>query len=66
MSVCKNAEDDGIFVLHGNRGSFHNEKQPAFKAIYSSFEKVSYRVEYLIYQNPEIYLFNYSTLLTMI
>lgn len=40
MSVCKNAEEDGVFVLHGNRGSFHNEKQPAFKAIYSSFEQV--------------------------
>lgn len=40
MSVCKTAEKQGIFVLHGNRGSFHTEKQPAFKAIYSSIEQV--------------------------
>lgn len=40
MSVCKAAEDEGIKVLHGNRGSFHNKKQPAFKAIYSSIQQV--------------------------
>ena len=42
MSVCKTAEEQGIFVLHGNRGSFHTEKQPAFKAIYSTIEQVSW------------------------
>jgi UDP-xylose:glucoside alpha-1,3-xylosyltransferase len=40
MSVCKTAEEQGILVLHGNRGSFHNMKQPAFKAIYASIEQV--------------------------
>lgn len=41
MSVCKTAEEEGIFVLHGNRGSFHTEKQPAFKAVYTSIEQVN-------------------------
>ncbi|KAG0713463.1 Glucoside xylosyltransferase 2 [Chionoecetes opilio] len=34
MSVCKTAETRGIFVLHGNRGTFHSNKQPAFRAVY--------------------------------
>lgn len=42
MSVCKAAEDEGIKVLHGNRGSFHNKKQPAFKAIYSTIQQYSF------------------------
>ena len=40
MSVCKPAEKDGVYVLHGNRGSFHSKKQIAFRAIYSVFEQV--------------------------
>ena len=40
MSVCKPAEKNGVYVLHGNRGSFHSEKQPAFKAIYTVVEQV--------------------------
>ncbi len=41
MSVCKPAEEEGVYVLHGNRGSFHNEKQPAFKALYSAIQEVN-------------------------
>ncbi|XP_063284221.1 glucoside xylosyltransferase 2 [Pelobates fuscus] len=33
-SNCKSAEDDGVSVLHGNRGVYHDDKQPAFKAFY--------------------------------
>ena len=40
MSVCKTAEVNGIYVLHGNRGSFHNDKQPTFKAVYKAFKEV--------------------------
>lgn len=39
MSNCLTAETNGCKVLHGNRGSFHGEKQPAFKAIYNAFQK---------------------------
>jgi len=36
MSNCKTAQRNGIKVLHGNRGVYHNEKQPAFKAVYEA------------------------------
>ncbi|XP_069156732.1 glucoside xylosyltransferase 1-like [Procambarus clarkii] len=39
MSVCKAAEKRGIFVLHGNRGTFHSIKQPAFRAVYRAWEE---------------------------
>ncbi|XP_018333777.1 glucoside xylosyltransferase 1 isoform X1 [Agrilus planipennis] len=39
MSICKSAEKDGAAVLHGSRGFFHSDKQPAFKIIYNAFEK---------------------------
>lgn len=39
MSVCKTAETRGIFVLHGNRGTFHTNKQPAFRAVYQAWDK---------------------------
>ncbi|XP_069677720.1 glucoside xylosyltransferase 1 isoform X2 [Periplaneta americana] len=40
MSVCKSAESEGVAVLHGSRGSFHAEKQPAFRAIYRAMEEL--------------------------
>ena len=40
-SVCKTAETEGVFIVHGNRGYYHNDKQPAFKAIYQSIRDVS-------------------------
>ncbi|XP_063233315.1 glucoside xylosyltransferase 1 isoform X2 [Bacillus rossius redtenbacheri] len=39
MSVCRSAEQQGVAVLHGSRGSFHAEKQPAFRAVYRAFEE---------------------------
>ncbi|XP_042232535.1 glucoside xylosyltransferase 1-like [Homarus americanus] len=39
MSVCKAAEKRGVFVLHGNRGTFHSGKQPAFRAVYRAWEE---------------------------
>ncbi|KAG8186441.1 hypothetical protein JTE90_012362 [Oedothorax gibbosus] len=35
-SVCKSAEKNGVYVIHGNRGVFNNNKQSAFKAIYKA------------------------------
>ncbi|XP_078272649.1 glucoside xylosyltransferase 1 isoform X2 [Rhinoraja longicauda] len=37
-SNCMGAEDEGIFVLHGNRGVYHDEKQPAFRAVYKAIK----------------------------
>ncbi|KAM3925594.1 glucoside xylosyltransferase 1 isoform 3-T3 [Leptodactylus fuscus] len=34
-SNCNGAED-GIFILHGNRGVYHDNKQPAFRAVYEA------------------------------
>ncbi|BES89854.1 Glycosyl transferase family 8 [Nesidiocoris tenuis] len=47
-SVCKPAESHGVNVLHGSRGTFHNEKQPAFKAIFQAFEE--YQIGSDVYQ----------------
>ncbi|XP_061474593.1 glucoside xylosyltransferase 2 isoform X2 [Rhineura floridana] len=33
-SNCKGAEKEGISILHGNRGVYHDDKQPTFKALY--------------------------------
>ncbi|KAM8930976.1 glucoside xylosyltransferase 2 [Pelodytes ibericus] len=33
-SNCKSAEEDGVSVLHGNRGVYHDDKQPSFRAFY--------------------------------
>ncbi|KAB1264407.1 Glucoside xylosyltransferase 2 [Camelus dromedarius] len=35
-SNCKEAEREGVSVLHGNRGVYHDEKQPTFKALYEA------------------------------
>ncbi|XP_013379837.1 glucoside xylosyltransferase 1 [Lingula anatina] len=39
MSVCKDGEKEGISVVHGNRGVYHNDKQPVFKAVYEAFKQ---------------------------
>nr|CAD7412338.1 unnamed protein product [Timema cristinae] len=39
MSVCHGAEQLGVAVLHGSRGSFHAEKLPAFRAIFKATEE---------------------------
>ncbi|AWO98003.1 putative glucoside xylosyltransferase 1 [Scophthalmus maximus] len=38
-SNCASAEEDGIYVLHGNRGVYHDNKQPAFRAVYEAIRK---------------------------
>ena len=52
-STCKPAEKYGASILHGSRSSFHNDKQPAFKAVYDAIKDVSTRycmllTEYII------------------
>lgn len=37
MNVCKTT--NGIQVIHGNRGYFHSELQPAFSATYRTIEQ---------------------------
>ncbi|XP_040031428.1 glucoside xylosyltransferase 1 [Gasterosteus aculeatus] len=41
-SNCASAEEDGINILHGNRGVFHDHKQPAFRAVYEAIRKYSF------------------------
>ncbi|XP_029350637.1 glucoside xylosyltransferase 1-like isoform X3 [Echeneis naucrates] len=38
-SNCVSAEEDGIYILHGNRGVYHDHKQPAFRAVYEAIQK---------------------------
>lgn len=38
-SNCQPAEQQGVFILHGNRGVFHDDKQPAFRAVYNAIQK---------------------------
>ncbi|XP_023649677.1 glucoside xylosyltransferase 2 isoform X1 [Paramormyrops kingsleyae] len=35
-SNCKGAEEEGVSILHGNRGVYHDDKQPAFRAVYDA------------------------------
>ncbi|GAA6233406.1 glucoside xylosyltransferase 2 [Lates japonicus] len=35
-SNCKGAEKEGVSILHGNRGVYHDDKQPAFKVVYDA------------------------------
>uniref|UniRef100_A0A8D2Q996 UDP-D-xylose:beta-D-glucoside alpha-1,3-D-xylosyltransferase n=3 Tax=Varanus komodoensis TaxID=61221 RepID=A0A8D2Q996_VARKO len=41
-SNCKGAEEDGISILHGNRGVYHDDKQPTFKALYEVIRDFSF------------------------
>ncbi|MEQ2192800.1 Glucoside xylosyltransferase 1, partial [Xenoophorus captivus] len=40
---CQQAEEEGVFILHGNRGVYHNDKQPAFRAVYEAVKQVERR-----------------------
>lgn len=62
MSVCKSAESQGVAVLHGSRGSFHAEKQPAFRAIYRAVEE--YQLGTDLYVNLFLTIRNYLELTT--
>nr|XP_020023901.1 glucoside xylosyltransferase 2 isoform X2 [Castor canadensis] len=35
-SNCREAEREGVSVLHGNRGVYHDSKQPTFRALYEA------------------------------
>ncbi|XP_013135812.1 PREDICTED: glucoside xylosyltransferase 1 isoform X2 [Papilio polytes] len=37
--ACADATRRGVYVLHGSRGIFHNDKQPAFQAIYRAISE---------------------------
>uniref|UniRef100_A0A3Q4G0L4 Glucoside xylosyltransferase 1 n=1 Tax=Neolamprologus brichardi TaxID=32507 RepID=A0A3Q4G0L4_NEOBR len=41
-SNCASAEEDGIYILHGNRGVYHDYKQPAFRAVYEAIKKYTF------------------------
>lgn len=40
-SNCRGAEEEGVSILHGNRGVYHDGKQPTFKALYEVIRDVS-------------------------
>lgn len=40
-SNCRGAEEEGVSILHGNRGVYHDDKQPTFKALYEVIRDVS-------------------------
>ncbi|XP_041650529.1 glucoside xylosyltransferase 1-like isoform X2 [Cheilinus undulatus] len=41
-SNCHQAEQEGVFILHGNRGVYHDDKQPAFRAVYEAIQKYQF------------------------
>ncbi|NXY42187.1 GXLT1 xylosyltransferase, partial [Ceuthmochares aereus] len=41
-SNCREAEEEGIFILHGNRGVYHDDKQPTFRAVYEAIKNYSF------------------------
>ncbi|XP_048825848.1 glucoside xylosyltransferase 1-like isoform X3 [Brienomyrus brachyistius] len=41
-SNCIPAEQEGVFILHGNRGVYHDEKQPSFRAVYQAFQRYTF------------------------
>ncbi|KAJ0029440.1 hypothetical protein NQD34_004437 [Periophthalmus magnuspinnatus] len=41
-SNCHTADQQGVFILHGNRGVFHDDKQPAFRAVYNAIQKYQF------------------------
>ncbi|XP_038666603.1 glucoside xylosyltransferase 2 isoform X2 [Scyliorhinus canicula] len=55
-SNCRGAEDQGVSILHGNRGVYHDDKQPAFKVVYEAvrdfpFEENLFQALYFPLQN---------------
>lgn len=59
-SNCHEAEQEGVFILHGNRGVYHDDKQPAFRAVYDAIQKVE---EASTNQNQKTSLFSESLLI---
>lgn len=48
-SVCNTAEDEGVAIVHGSRGVFHNDKQPAFRALYEAVLEYRFEEDYSEY-----------------
>ncbi|XP_061770265.1 glucoside xylosyltransferase 1 isoform X2 [Nerophis ophidion] len=48
-SNCATAEEAGIYILHGNRGVYHDHKQPAFRSVYDAIRKFQ-RLKSIIHQ----------------
>ncbi|XP_039196615.1 glucoside xylosyltransferase 1 isoform X2 [Crotalus tigris] len=46
-SNCQEAEKEGIFILHGNRGVYHDDKQPTFRAVYDAIKNYSFEDDLL-------------------
>ncbi|XP_067291860.1 glucoside xylosyltransferase 1 isoform X2 [Pseudorasbora parva] len=44
-SNCAAAEQHGIFILHGNRGVYHDDKQPAFRAVYDIIQQFPFEAD---------------------
>lgn len=38
-SNCPPAEQHGAYILHGNRGAYHDDRQPAFRAVYDVIQQ---------------------------
>lgn len=53
-SNCQQADQEGVFILHGNRGVYHDDKQPAFRAVYEAIRQVVR----LSNEKPFLFLFN--------
>lgn len=49
-SNCKGAEQEGVSILHGNRGVYHDDKQPAFKVVYDAIHavRIIYSFEWIV------------------
>lgn len=43
MDICE--APDGIKLIHGNRGYFHNQAQPIFKTFYSAIEEYQFKTD---------------------
>ncbi|XP_028400441.1 glucoside xylosyltransferase 1-like isoform X2 [Dendronephthya gigantea] len=39
---CQSVLRNGVYVLHGNRGVFHNDKQKAFRTVYDAIKKYKF------------------------
>ncbi|XP_073798549.1 glucoside xylosyltransferase 1 isoform X4 [Danio rerio] len=46
-SNCAAAEQHGIYILHGNRGVYHDDKQPAFSAVYNAIQQYAFEDDLL-------------------
>lgn len=62
-SNCKGAELEGVSILHGNRGVYHDDKQPTFKALYEAIRDVSM---FLLSFSRHIYLPAQSSMGTLV